>query len=177
MEKSLKSSSINYGVYLAIILIAITVIGYAVSMDIFVTMWFPFVLLILIVLFGIFASAKAKKILGGFISFKQAFTAYFITIVIGLFAANLFNFILFNFIDTEANSVLRELIIDAQLSGMEQWGTPQETIDAQRLNLEKEDNFYSIKNVGLNFAFKTLGYSIIGLLSSLIIKKRDPNLA
>ncbi|MCC1483558.1 DUF4199 domain-containing protein [Winogradskyella immobilis] len=177
MEKTLKSPAINYGLYLGLILIAFTVIGYSMSLNMFVTVWFPFLLLIIIATLGILSSIKTKKALGGFISFKETFKAYFIVIVIGLLMANLFNYILFNFIDTESNSILRELIIEAQLEGMEKWGTPQETIDTQRVNLEKEGNFYAIKNVGLNIGFKIIGYSILGLISSLIIRRKDPNAA
>ena len=177
MEKTLKSSAINYGLILALILVAFTVVGYSISLEMFVTVWFPFLLLAIIATFGILSSIKAKKTLGGFISFKETFKAYFIVIVIGLLAANLFNYILFNFIDTESNSIIRELMIDAQIEGMEKWGTPEDTLDAQRENLEKEDNFYSIKNVGLNLGFKIIGYSIIGLISSLIIRRKDPNAA
>ena len=175
MENSLKQSSINYSLILGLILIAFTVIGYTTSLKIFVSVWFPFLLLAIIVTFGVLASVKYKKFLNGFISFKQAFTAYFLVIVIALFLANLFNFILLNFIDPETNSALREIVIEAQLEGMGKWGVNGEALDKQRMNLEKEENFYSIKNVGLSLCFKIIGYSIIGLISSLIIRKKDPN--
>ena len=177
MENSNKSQALNYGLYLALILVAFTVVGYTVSLKMFVTIWFPFLLLAIIVTFGVLASIKEKKSLGGFISFKDTFKAYFIVIVIGLFAANLFNYILFNFVDTETNAILRELIIETQLEGLEKWGTAPEALEKQRINLEKETNFYSLKNVALNLGFKIIGYSIIGLISSAIIRRKDPHAA
>ena len=94
MTKSLKSSALNYGLYLGLILSSFTIIGYAVYLDLFTQWWFGIGKMFLVIIVGIVSAMKAKKILGGFISFKEAFTAFFITILVGVTIPALIGFII-----------------------------------------------------------------------------------
>ena len=108
MEKSLKSTAVNYGLYLALILSSLTIIGYAVYLDLFTKWWLGISQMLLVIIFGIVSASKAKSNLGGFISLKDAFTAFFITVAIGIVISALVGMIIFNFVDTEAAAVLQE---------------------------------------------------------------------
>lgn len=99
MKTSFKSSAVNYGLYLGITLILLTGIGYAVSLDLFTEIWFGLLFLFVVVIIGIISIAKSKKLLGGFISFKDAFSSYFLTLLVGVLISAAFSIILFNFID------------------------------------------------------------------------------
>jgi Flp pilus assembly protein TadB len=88
MEKSLKSIATNYGLYLGVFLALITVIAYAVNLELLTNMWLGIAILLVIVVFGIIAVAKVKQSQNGFASFKESFTSFFITVLIGFF----FNF-------------------------------------------------------------------------------------
>ncbi|MBR9845755.1 MAG: DUF4199 domain-containing protein [Algicola sp.] len=175
MEKSLKSIASNYGLYLALILSCFTIIGYAIYLDLFTKWWLGIIQMLLVIVFGIISASKARSILGGFISFKNAFTAYFITIVIGITISALLGMIIFNFVDTEAAAILQEKIIESQISMMENFGAPQDAIDTARQQLEAEENFFSIPNVLKSIVYQLLGFSIVGLIVALVIKKKDPN--
>ena len=70
MDKPLKSSALNYGLYLALILSSFTIIGYAVYLDLFTEWWFGIGQMFLVIIFGIISAIKAKKLFGGFISFS-----------------------------------------------------------------------------------------------------------
>ncbi|TCK68914.1 uncharacterized protein DUF4199 [Winogradskyella wandonensis] len=177
MEKSLKSSSINYGLYLGLILASLTIIGYAVSLELFTKWWFGISMLIIVIVFGIISSMNAKKALGGFISFKEAFTAYFITILVGILLSALVSIIIFNFIDPESAVVLQDMIIENQLDMMQRFGAPQESIDAALEQMQANGSMYSIGNIVKSIAFQLIGFSIVGLIVALVVRRKDPNAA
>ena len=97
MEKSIKSIATNNGLYLGLLLTLVYVIAYAVNLELLTKWWIGIGLLIAIVIFGIVSISKTKSALGGFISLKEGFTAYFITILLGLVVASIVSIVLFNF--------------------------------------------------------------------------------
>lgn len=175
MEKTLKSSSLNYGIYLGLVLAAFTILGY-VMLDLFTQWWFGILMLLVILVFGIVSSMSARKLLGGFISFKEAFTAYFITVLVGLLIGTLVSFVIFNVVDPDASAVLQDKIIETQIEMMQNFGTPQEAIDTA-IAEARATNMYSIGNLAKSLAFQLIGYSIAGLLVALVVKKNDPHAA
>ena len=177
MEKSFKSIATKYGLYLALILSSITIIGYAVYLDLFTKWWLGIGQLLLVIIFGIISSVKARGILGGFISFKDAFTAFFITIAIGIVIPALIGLIIFNFVDPEAATILQEKIVENQLKMMENFGAPQEAIDQAMKQMEEQGSFFSVSNSLKSIAYQLLGFSIVGLIVALVVKKSDPNAA
>ncbi|GAA3576928.1 DUF4199 domain-containing protein [Snuella lapsa] len=175
MEKTLKSIASNYGLYLGALLALLTVIAYAVNLNLFVNFWFGLSIYLLIIVIGIIAVAKVKQNFNGYATFKDAFTAYFITILIGLSISTAVSFVLFNFIDTEAAVVLKEKSIDKMVSVYENNNLPQDKLAEIVEKMESED-LYSLKNnltaLAINYL---LPLSIIGLLVAAAMKKTNPN--
>ncbi|MGB0451517.1 MAG: DUF4199 domain-containing protein, partial [Flavobacteriaceae bacterium] len=79
-----KKNAINHGVILGLMLALSTTIMYAFNTELFTKWWVGIASLLLTVVMGILATAKSKGILGGYMSFKQAFSSYFITCAVGL---------------------------------------------------------------------------------------------
>lgn len=175
MEKSLKSSSLNYGIYLGLILVALVVLGYVVDLSLFTKWWFGIFMLLLVIIFGIVSSMKARSLAGGFISFKNAFTAYFITVLIGIVLSSLVSYVIFNVVDPEAATTLQDMIVESQVQMMQNFGAPQESIDAAVAQMEAGGNMYSIGNIAKSIAYQLIGYSIVGLIVALVVRKKDPN--
>ena len=177
MEKSLKSVAINYGLYLSLILVAFTIVGYAVNIELLVNFWLVMLILPLIVIsFGVVSAAKSKSLLNGFISFKQAFSSYFITIAVAVLISTLVTFILFNYIDPDAAIMLKEIVLEKTTTLMENFGAPASEIEKAVVEMEKQDTFAigtQVKSLAQGFIF----YSIIGLIVALIMKKTDLDLA
>ena len=96
--------------------------------------------------------------------------------VIGLVISAFVSIIIFNFIDPEAAVVLKEKLMDSQVQTMRNWGAPEESVAAVVEEFEKQDNMYSIGNVLQSILFQIIGFSIVGLIASLIIK-RNPETA
>jgi phenylpyruvate tautomerase PptA (4-oxalocrotonate tautomerase family) len=176
MENSVKSSAIQYGLYLGLMLSSFTIIGYAVNIEILTKWWLGIILFILIIVIGIVSTAKAKSILNGFISFKEAFTAWFTTIVVGILISTVVSILIFNVVDLEAAALVKQASIEATVSMMENFGTPQETIDMAITEMENTNQF-AIGNLLKSLAWQFLFYAIVGLLIALIMKKTDPDAA
>jgi hypothetical protein len=174
MEQSIKSSSINYGLYLGGALALLTVIAYAANLDLLVSVWYGILILIAVIAFGIVSVAKSKAILEGYISFKNSFASYFLTIFIGLLISTLVSYILFNFIDPEAAVTLKEKTIESQVQMLEGFNVPNEQIAEQVELLENQDNF-SIINIIKGFAIYLVMFSIIGLIVAAVMKKNNPD--
>ncbi|TYB77260.1 DUF4199 domain-containing protein [Bizionia myxarmorum] len=166
-----KSIAINYGLYLGGVLSLVTVLAYAVNLDLFTKWWFGVAIMILVIVVGVLSSIKSKALLNGFISFKGAFSSYFITILIGLVISSIISFVIFNVIDQEASVVLQEKIIETQVEMMRGFGTPEESIAGIVEEMQKQENLYSLTNILQGIVFQLVGFSVVGLIVALVVKK------
>ena len=130
MEPTTKSTAINNGLYLGAILSLVSVLIYAVNLDLFTEWWLGIILFVVVVVYGVISAVKSRTILNGFISFKQAFTSYFITVAIGTLIATVVGIAIFTYIDPEAATYLNEQILLVTKQTMERFGMPQEAMEA-----------------------------------------------
>ncbi|WP_299556194.1 DUF4199 domain-containing protein [Seonamhaeicola sp.] len=174
MEKSFKSSAKEYGLYLGAALTLWTVIGYALNLELLVNFWVNLLILpVAIVIFGVVSTAKSKGILGGYMTFKQAFTSYFITVALGIVISSVVSIILFNVIDPEAANTLKEIATEKTILMMERFGAPPEKI-AEQVEAMENQNIFSLKTQLLQIAQSLVFFTIIGLIVALIMKKSKP---
>lgn len=176
MEKSIKSISLNQGVILGVILTLITVLVYAFSIDLFTQWWLGILLFLIILIFGIVATVKARKALGGFMSFKEAFTSYFITVAIGTLISTIVGIVIFAFVDPDSAQYLNEKIIEMTMQTMESFGAPQESIKEAIAGMEGKNNFSAAMQMQ-SYVIRLLILSVIGLIVAVSLKKNDPNQA
>lgn len=174
MENSLKSIATNWGLYLGCLLALLTVVAYAVSLDLLTNMVYGIFIFIAIIVFGIISVAKTKQAQNGYASFKQSFTSYFITVLIGLLVSTVISYLLFNFIDTEAAAVLKEKTIESTIQMMESFNAPSDSI-AEAVKQIESQNQYSILNILKGLAGYLVFFSVIGLIVAAAMKKTDPN--
>ncbi len=172
MEQTTKSAAINYGVYLGVITSLITITIYGIDIDLFTAPWLGVVLFILVVAFGAVSALNSRKLLGGFISFKQAFSSYFITIAVGTLMSSIVGVAIFTYIDPEAAIYLNEQVLILTKETMERIGLPQEAIIAAIEEASEKDNF-SLGAQTQAFVFRLVFYAVIGLIIGLIVKKTD----
>ena len=175
MEKSLKSIAINYGLYLGIGLSLFTLLGYTINLGLLVNYWVMLLILPLaIIIFGIVATAKIKASFDGFLSFKEAFSSFFITVAVGLIISTFVSIIIFNFVDPEASLEIKEILISNTENFMSSMGAPIEAIAESVEQIEEQDTF------GIGTQFKSLAqsiifFAIIGLLVAAAMKKSNPD--
>ena len=185
----IKNNGVNIGLILGIFLGMVTVVGYAFSTSVLVSYWTFLYFFLVIIVLGIIAIAFSKKELGGFINFKEAFTSYFIMLVIGLFISSLINYFIFNIVDTDFKNVVNEKQIEA-VNSQRDWvvgklyDAGSSDSDIEETEQKFDEAIEKIRNTdqyGLGQQIKGLfigisAMSIFGILLALILKRKDPSI-
>lgn len=176
MEKSLKSISINNGIILGIILSAIIVLVYVIDIELFLAPWLGIFIVLLSIGLGIFSSIKTKRAKSGFITFKESFSSYFITVAVGLIFPTIITYLLLTIIDPETGAFLNEKLVEITIEAFKNFGMSEENLEKTIAQTEGVNNF-GLWPQTQGYLFRLVILSIIGLISSLVIKRNDPNAA
>ena len=106
-------------------------------------------------------------------TFKEGFTTYFISAVIGIAISVVFNIILYNYIDPEAADTLKQLTMESTANIMKGFGAPASEIKKAIENLQEYEQFSVIEQIK-GSAYSIIGSSIFGLILAAIFKKDKP---
>lgn len=167
----IKKNGVKFGIILGVVSIIATTLMYVIDLKLFVNIWIGVILFFTSLTIGIVSVAQSKKQIGGFITFKEAFTGFFITMAIGLALNILFSIILFNLIDPEAALTIRENIIEYTVSMLQKANTPAATIK-QQVETMRSSNSYSIGNQIQTYFWFLLFYIIVGLLVAVALRNK-----
>jgi selenophosphate synthase len=171
MNEVIKKNGLNYGVIVGILMILITATMYAIDLKLFVNNWIGAVNFIIIITLGCISVSKSKKALGGFMSFKEAFSGFFICVAVGIGIQILFNTLLFNLIDPSAKETITEHMIEYTVNLMKGFGVPTDALKKAVEEIEKTDSFGPIGQLKAYF-WQVLVYSLIGLIVALIFRNK-----
>jgi uncharacterized membrane protein (DUF106 family) len=128
MNEIIKKNGITFGVITGVLSILITASIYIVDLKLFTAWWIGLLSIAVYLAIGIYLLSKTKKELNGVFPFKDAFTTYFISAVIGIAISVVFNILLFNFIDTEAKDTVQDNLIEFQVNMLKKFNTPTDKI-------------------------------------------------
>ncbi len=171
---SSKKSAVTYGLILGAVLALMTTLMYVLNTELFTKWWIGILSFLVVIAIAIVSVAKAKGILGGIISFKEAFTVYFITVAIGSLISTLVGILIFNILDPDLAAFLQEKTLEMTAEFMQKMGTPQVEIDKQMAKMADQNNFAILSQLK-NYVFGLAFMSVIGLLVALIFKTKNPN--
>ena len=175
MKNSPKSIGLSYGLYLGIFLILLSTVAYAFNLALLTKWWYGIIGLVVLLTISVLGVRKAKKeISGDYFSFKNAYTTYFLIVLIGTLMATLYSILLFVVIDPEAAETVTELTMEAPRNMMEGFGAPEASIDEALAGMENNNQF-TVKNQLKNFAIGLGFYLVVGLIVALIFREKDPN--
>lgn len=174
MNEIIKKNGIYFGIVTGIMSILITSIIYVTNLELFTSTWIGLLSLLLYIGIGIYLLNKTKKELKGQLSFKEAFTTYFISAVIGIVISMVFNILLFNVIDPEAKSVIKEITLKYTAEMLNKFGTPRAAIKDALAEMEKVDQFSPISLIK-NSVFSILFSAVFGLILAAIFKSKTSN--
>lgn len=169
-RKIIQKIGAENGLKLGFSMILLYALMYWYSLDLFLEWWVTFVKLLLVVGFCLWAIIKSKRRFSQ-LSFQDAFTAFFVCILVGTFMFTLFNFVVFHEIDPEAGKYIGRQSIDQLEKQTSGGGEVPEEFKQQLTEMRAEDQygfFYQLKG----FVFNLAGYSIIGVLLALIFRTK-----
>lgn len=171
MNEIIKKNGITFGIISGVISILTTTIMYVVNLELFVSPWIGSIGILIYLILGIVLMSKTKKDLKGQFSFKEAFTTYFIFVVVGILISMIFNFVLFNYIDPSAKETIKELSMKMMVTFMQKFNAPASAVNEALKGL-KENDQYSVGNLFKGALTGILVSSIFGLILAAIFKTK-----
>ena len=169
----LKTASIN-GLYLGLISIFLSVVIWATNLIQSLSIWgsmvigiFSFVISFVLVL--IFSFAYRKKIMEGYISFKDAFLFGIIMVVVSTIISLLYTVVFNTLIDPDYTKNVMAVMQEKTISYMERMGAPQAQIDKTLEKFQDVPTLWDSLRSGLLGGL--IGGTIISLITAAIVKK------
>ncbi|MEO5775547.1 MAG: DUF4199 domain-containing protein [Flavobacterium sp.] len=172
MNAIFKKNAITFGVISGLIGIGVTTLMYLIDLKLFVNMWIGFGMLAMWIVIGCILLSKSKKENQGVMTFKEGFTTYFLSAVIGILISTAFNILLFNFIDTGARETVTEHLLDMQVGMIQKFGGTQAQINEAIANV-KENSQFSLKGQLMGIGQAMIGAIIFGLILAAIFKSKN----
>jgi hypothetical protein len=171
INEIIKRNGITFGIITGISSVLLTTIIYSIDLELFTAWWNSVISFTLYIVIAVILLTKTKRELNGIFPFKDAFTTYFISAVIGILISVSFNIILFNFIDPAAKDTIKEITIKYMVSTLEKFGTPPSAINEAIAKLKENDQF-SITEQLKGSIFSILFSAIFGLLMAAFFKSK-----
>lgn len=171
MNEIIKKNAIKFGLISGAFAILATLLMYLIDYHLFVNMWIGFGLLAVYLIIGIVQLTELRKDLGGFMSFKDGFTGYFVAALIGILLSTVFSILLFNIIDTETGDLINQALIEFQVENLQKYNVPTDKIKEVVEKLEETPQFSTmglVKNLGGSL----IGSIIFGLILAAIFKRK-----
>ena len=172
MNEIIKKNGIRYGIYTGIFSVLATIITYAIDLSLFASIKYGLTLLLAYIVIGILLLRTTKKELKGVMTFKEGFTSYFLSIIIGIPISVLFSIILFNYIDIEAQDIIKEITIKNTVEAMENWNVPSAQINETIAEMEKSNPFSTLELLKSTIVYIAV-YCFIGLILAAIFKTKS----
>ena len=170
METNLKKNSIDLGIKLGTFLFIITALIYIVDLKLFTNSYIMLAFMLPTLAVSIYSVYSTRSIQNQIITFKEAFTAYFLCVAIGYLIVTMGNIVLFKFIDPAAADIIHEEIMVFTKSMMENFNTPSEII-AVTMDEMQNNHSFSYMAIVQNYANALLRNAIFGVIIALIFKK------
>jgi hypothetical protein len=171
MNEIIKKNGVAYGIITGVVSALLTTTIYSIDLNLFIKWWLGIAMLVIYLTIGVVLLTKTKKELKGIFSFKEAFTTYFISAIIGVLISVCFNILLFNVIDPSVKDTLNEITIKYTVETMEKFGAPSSAVN-EAVKKMQENNPYSTLELIKGSAFSIAGSALFGLLLALIFKSK-----
>jgi hypothetical protein len=174
MNAIFKKNAINFGVISGLFGVLVTTLMYLIDLRLFVNMWIGFGMIAIYITIGCVLLSKSKKENQGVMTFKEGFTTYFLSALIGILISTVFNIVLFNYIDTAARDTVTEHLLDMQIGMMQKFGATQADINQAIVKI-KESSQFSVKGQLFGICQGLIGSIIFGLILAAIFKSKSPS--
>lgn len=172
MNNIIKHTGIKFGIINSVILILAYLLFYQVNYKWMNNIFIGFSLYGILILFGLVASYITKQKLGGLITFREAFTSYFLAIAIPLFVSTMFLYVLYGWLDTETAELLKQDVIRLTEEQMKNFGVPQEQAKIS-VDSVASSSPYSLGTLLNPTATRIIMLSIPGFLIALAMRNKS----
>ncbi len=175
----MENYGVRYGVLYGTLSVLLTLGLYMSNSDMMFSSAIGFGSLGVLVVFMVLAAVHTRnKDLGGYATFEQVLRPAFITAVVGLLFGFIFQYVLYNFIDTGLNERLLEYSINTTESMLENFGMDEDLIEESIDTIEEQGVNTSLGGLLLNyFVVVIIGFIIAAIIAAITKRKMPPEMA
>ncbi len=176
MEIDVKKLSADLGVKLGLLLFLSNAVFYVVDIELFLNWKISIFFLVIVIGSGIYSIINARKKLGGYINWSDAFVSYMACVAVGMLIAALTQIFIFVILDPGAAEKLNEasmIMVKEMYAGM---NLPEEVIQQALIEMEKKPQL-SLSNLTLSLAVGLGIQAFFGAINALIFKRSNPEIA
>ena len=176
MEIDVKKIAADLGVILGIMLFMLNAVFYIVDIELFLNWKISIFFLVIVIGSGIYSIINARKKLGGYINWSDAFVSYMACVAVGMLIAALTQIFIFVILDPGAAEKLNEasmIMVKEMYTGM---NLPEEVIQQALIEMEKNPQL-SLRNLTLSLAVGLGIQAFFGAINALIFKRSNPEIA
>jgi len=172
----MKDYILKNGLILGSISIILLVASYAIGVDFFLNDTWSIIKAILPYVVLIFLVIEYKKLVGGYVSYKETFTVTLGITVAGAFLSTFFSILLFNFIDPDFAVQLKEFTVEKLAVQLDQLPESNAMYSVMETLIEQtqEENIYSISNQASALFYSLFFHIIFSAIIAAFIKKDKP---
>jgi hypothetical protein len=168
-----KSPILLYGLLFGVVSIAYTVVLYLGGVKAYMHSSNKYIGIAIALGFAFFTAWQLKKQQGGYLEFADSLKSVFKVMVIGILLSTVFDYFLFNYIDTSFREVVRQASIEAIENEMVKNNSSEAEIERTLQWMEKFNSF-GVAAQALAFCIRCIVHFIIALVVSAIMKKKRP---
>ena len=169
----MKDYILKNGLILGSISIILLVASYAIGVDFFLNNTWSIIKGILPYVVLIFLVIEYKKLVGGYISFKETFTVTLGISVAGAFLSTFFSILLFNFIDPDFAVQLKDFTVEKLAIQLDQLPESNAMYSVMETLIEQtqEEDIYSISNQASALFYSLFFHILFSAIIAAFIKK------
>ena len=172
----MKDYILKNGLILGSISIILLVSSYSIGVHFFLNDTWSIIKTFLPYLILIYFVIEYKKIVGGYISFKDTFTVTLGISFAGAFLSTFFSILLFNFIDPDFAVQLKDFTIEKLALQLDQLSESSSmyTILENLIEQTQKEEIYSITNQASSLFYSLFFHIIFSAIIAAFIKKNKP---
>ena len=172
----MKDYVLNNGLILGSISIILLSVSYGLGVDFFLNDTWSIIKAIIPYFVLIFLVIQYKKLVGGYISFKETFIVTIGITVAGAFLSTFFSIILFNFIDPDFAIQLKDVTVEKLVIQLDQLpeSNPMYSVMETLIEQTQEEDIYSVSNQASALFYSLFFHIIFSAVIAAFIKKNKP---
>lgn len=173
-NNALAKDAFKMGAFFGLIQIVITMLLYVMGVEYMVKWWATFLVFGAVIGLLIYGGLKWRKSNGNVAPYGKMFL-YLWLVFIAMFAVStIFNIILYNVIDPDLASNMKEAVIDATMSMMESFGAPEEAVEQAMVEFDTFEDKLSATGQMISAFYAFLWGAVLAAILALFLKKNEP---
>ncbi|MGC6470156.1 MAG: DUF4199 domain-containing protein [Flavobacteriales bacterium] len=172
----MKDYILNSGLKLGALYVLLTAISYIMGVEFSLNESWSIIKGIVPYAFLIFLVVNYKKMVGGFLNFKDTFTITIGSIAAGAFIGTFFSILLYNFLAPDFAAQLKDASVQKMIMEFEKIPESSSMYEMMESIIEQteEEDVYSVSNQSLAFFYSLFFHIIISLIIAAFVKKDKP---